>query len=91
MKRHLTIIVATILVGLAVVLLTLRLHHASRMEVFSQFQEHQLAHAQHLANEIKFFFRARSQELQTLSSLVSRESDDLERKKADIETYSKIS
>lgn len=90
MKRHLVVIGVAVLVILAVLLLTLHLHHESKMEVLSQFQEHQLAHAQHLANQIKFFFRARSQELQALSSLVSRESGDSKKKKAAIETYSKM-
>jgi len=90
MKRHLMIIAVTVLVILAVVLLTLHLYHESKMEVLSQFQDHQLAHAQHLAHQIEFFFHARSQELQGLSSLVSRESGDLKKKKAAIETYSRM-
>jgi hypothetical protein len=89
-KRRLMIITATVLVILSVVLLTLHLHHKSKMEVLSQFQDHQLAYAQHLADQIEFFFHARSQELQALSSLVSRESGDLKKKKGAIETYSKM-
>ncbi len=90
MKRHLVVIGVAVLVVLAVLLLTLHLHHESKMEVLSQFQEHQLAHAQHLANQIKFFFGARSQELQALSLLLSRESSDFKKEKAAIETYSKM-
>lgn len=90
MKRHLAIIVATVLVILAAVLLTLHLNHENKTGVLSQFQDHQLAHAQHLAHQIEFFLHARSQELQALSSLVSRESGDSKKKKAAIETYSKM-
>ena len=83
------IIGAAVLVILAALLLTLHLHNESKTEVLSEFQNHQLAHAQHLANQIKFFLHARSQELQALSSLLSRDSSDLRKKKAAIETYSK--
>jgi len=90
MKRPLVIIAATVLVILAVVLLTLHLHYESKMEVLSQFQDHQHAHAQHLAHQIEFFFHARSQELLALSLLVSRENGGLKKKKTDIEAYSKM-
>ena len=90
MKRHLVVIGVAVLFILTVLLLTLHLHHESKMEVLSQFQEHQLAHAQHLANQIKFFFRARSEELQALSSLVSHEPSDLKKRKAAIENYFKM-
>jgi PAS domain S-box-containing protein len=87
MKRHLVIIVATVLVILAVVLLTFHLHQENRMVVLSHFQDHTLVHAQHLAHQIESLFHARSQGLQALSSLVSREYGHLRKKKADLETY----
>jgi hypothetical protein len=90
MKRHLVVIGVAVSVIFAVLLLILHLYHESKMEVLSQFQDHQLAHAQHLANQIKFFLHARSQELQALSSLLSRESGDFKKEKAAIETYSKM-
>jgi len=90
MKRHLAIIVATVLVVLAVVFLTLHLHHESKMEVLSEFQDHQLGHAQHLVHQIKFFFDDRSHELQALSSLVSHEPGDLKKKKTAVDTCSKM-
>jgi hypothetical protein len=90
MKRHLAIIVATVLVILAVVFLTLHLHHESKMEVLSESQDHQLGHAQHLVHQIKFFFDALSHELQALSSLVSHEPGDLKKKKTAIDTCSKM-
>ena len=92
MKRQPIIIytVATALVVLAVALLTIHHHRTNKREVLSRFQDHQLAHAQHLANQIKFFFHARSQELQALSSLLPRGPSDLKQKKADIETSSKM-
>ncbi len=89
-NRYLVIITATVLVILAVVLLTLHLHHESKMEVLSQFQDHQLAHAQHLAHQIEFFFHARSRELLALSLLVSRENGGLKKRKTDIEAYSRM-
>jgi PAS domain S-box-containing protein len=90
MKRPLVIITTTGLVILAVVLLTLHLHHESKMEVLSQFQRHQLAHVQHLAYQIEFFFHTRSQELLALSLLVSRENGGFKKRKTDIEAYSKM-
>ena len=90
MKRLQVVIGVEILVILAGVLLTLHLHHESKTEVLSQFRDHQLAHIQHLANQIEFFFRARSQELQVLSSLLSHEAGDMKEKKAAIEAYSKM-
>jgi len=90
MKRHVVIIGAAVLVILAVVLLTLHLHHESKMEVLSQFQDHQLAHTQHLAHQIQFFFQARSQELQALSLLVSRDYGVFIKKRGDLETYSEM-
>ena len=90
MKRHLVIILATVFVILGVALLIVHLHRENKMEILSQFQDHQIGHAQHLAHQIEFFFRARSEELQALSSLVSREDGDLRKKTADIETYSKM-
>ena len=84
------IIAATVLVLIAALLLTLHLHHANKREVLSEFQDHQLAHVQHLARQIEFFFHARSHEIQALSSLVSRESGDLKKKTAVIDTYSKV-
>jgi PAS domain S-box-containing protein len=90
MNRHLVVIVATGFVILGVILLTIRLHHENRTKVLSQFQDHQIAHAEHLAHQLKFFFNARSQELQALSSLVSRDYGDLRKKTAGIENYSKM-
>lgn len=90
MKRHLVIIVATVLVILAGVLLTVHLHHENKMAILSHFQDHQLVHAQHLAHQIESLFHARSRGLQALSSLVSREYGDLRKKRADLETYSKM-
>jgi PAS domain S-box-containing protein len=89
-NRHLVIILATVFVILGVALLIVHLHRQNKMEILSQFQDHQLVHAQHLAHQIEFFFRARSEELQALSSLVSREYGDLGKNKADIEIYSKM-
>ncbi len=89
MNRHLMIIAATVLVILAGVLLTVHFHHENKTEVLSQLQNHQLLHAQHLAYQLKSFFHARSEELQAFSSLVSRESSDLRKKRGDIEAYSK--
>ncbi len=84
------IIGVTVLIVLAIVLLTFHLHNASKMEVLYQFQDHQLVHAQHLAYQVKFFFHTRSQELQALSSLLSREPGDFEKRKKAIEDYSKM-
>ena len=90
MKRHPVIITATALVILAVVLLTLHLHFENKAGVLSQFEDHQLAHTLHLAHQIQFFFQARSQELQALSLLVSREGGVFKKKQADMENYSKM-
>ncbi len=89
-KRQLVVIGVAVLVIAIVLLLTLHLYHESKEEVLSQFQNDQLAHAQHLANQIKFFLRARSHDLQTLSSFLSHESGDFKKQKAAVETYSKM-
>ncbi len=90
MNRHLVIIAATVFVILAGILLTVYLHHENKMEVLSQLQDRQLLHAQHLVHQIKSFFHARSEELQALSSLVSRENSGLRKKRGDIEACSKM-
>jgi PAS domain S-box-containing protein len=90
MNRYLVIILATVFVTIVVALLIVHLHRQNKMEVLSEFQGHQLIHAQHLAHQIESFFRFRSRELKALSSLVSREYGDLKKNSADIEIYSKM-
>lgn len=60
--------------------LTLHLYRQGTREVLSQYQEQQSLLASHLAAQIEGFFEARSQSLETLSSLVSMEgrSDQVE-------------
>lgn len=89
-RRHWAIIGTAVLVVLAAVFLTFRLHLEDKAEVLSEFGNHQLAHSQHLAHQIRFFFQARSQELLALSLLVSRESGAFKEKKEEMQRYSQM-
>jgi len=89
-KRHRVVIGVAVLVISAVVLLTLHLHFENKAGVLSQFEDHQLAHTLDLAYQIQFFFQARSQELQALLLLVSREYGVFKKRETDIENYSKM-
>ena len=90
MKRNPVAIGVAALVVLAVILLTVYLHLENKAGMLSQFEDHQLAHTLHLAHQIQFFFQARSQELQALSLLVSREDGHMKKRKTDMERYSKM-
>jgi signal transduction histidine kinase len=75
MKRHLVIIVGTVLVILAVGMFAVHLYDENKQEILSQIQHHQLSHAQNLAKQIETFFGNYSQLLQTVSSLGPSQQD----------------
>ena len=90
MKRHLVVIGAATLVVLAVVLLTAYLYLWNKAGALSQFEDDQFAYTQHLAHQIQLFFQARSQELQALSLFASREDGQVNKRKTDMESHSKM-
>ena len=89
MRRNWIIIGLTGLVLLAVVLLSLRLHHSSTKEALSQFQDHQFLHAQNIAQKIESMLLSQSRELKTLSLLISPQEVDPEQGRVRIEILSK--
>ncbi len=90
MRQHWAIIGVAVLVIFAVILLTLHLHLENKAGVLSQFKDHQLAHALHLAHQIQFFFQARSKEARALSLFVPREYGVFKKTRTDMENYSKM-
>jgi PAS domain S-box-containing protein len=87
MKRNWILIALTISLLVVVSLLTFHLHYEGFEEVLSQFQEHQLSYAKHLANQIQFFIQARSRGLKALSSFPSIQYGDVKQESVDIEAY----
>lgn len=74
---------------IVVFLLTLRLHYEGAQRTLSHFQEHQIAHAQHLSKQIRFFIEARSRGLRALASFPSLQSRDARRRQVDIQAYAR--
>lgn len=70
MSRNWIITALTAIVLLVAILLAIDLHRTGKQEVTSQFQEHQLSHAQHLAHQIESFFKVNVWRLQTLSTFL---------------------
>jgi PAS domain S-box-containing protein len=88
MKRNWMIVGLTVVVVLAVVSFIISLHSSSKKEVLSRYQEHQLLHAEYLANQIESFLWGQSRGLQALPSYVPSDYDVLKQTKVDIQAYS---
>ena len=79
----------TVLLLTVASLLTFYLHYQGSQEVLSEFQKDQLSYANHLSNQIKFYFQARSRGLKALSSFPSFQSGNAKQQRLDIQTYAK--
>ncbi len=75
------------LVFIGVFLLIVDLHRTSEKEVLSQFQEHQLIHARHLAGQINSYFENCLSGLQALSSFPSLQNVEPMERRTDLEAY----
>jgi hypothetical protein len=77
MKRNWKILLLTGILLVVVILLAVNLYHSNKEEVLSQFREHQLVHAQHIAIQIESFFLFQSSRLQELSGIILGHNDDI--------------
>jgi len=87
MKRNAIVIACMVFIFVVTCLLTIDLHRTSEKEVVSQFQEHQLIHARHLAGLIRSYFESRLSGLQALSSFPSLRNGEPMERRTDIEAY----
>ena len=91
MKRNKVLISLTLFLMVVVSFLTFYLHYESTRAVLSEFQRDQLSFANHLSNQIKFYFHARSRGLRALASFASFQSGDARQQGLDIQSYAKQS
>ncbi len=68
MKRNWIIITVTSLALLAVAILAINLYTLTKTKVVSEFEEHQLLHAENLASDIELFVETLERELRILST-----------------------
>ena len=89
MKRNWVLVTMVALLLGTVFFFAFRLYSKGVREVLSQFQRHQLEHAEHVSKQIRFFIQARVQGIRALSSFPSLQYGDVEQLKADIQAYSR--
>jgi PAS domain-containing protein len=87
MKTILIITASTIVVLMIVISIAFDLHRTSEETTVSQFQEHQLLHAQQAADLIESYLRTRTTGMQALSSFGSLRQRDLKKMRADLQEY----
>ncbi|NJD55078.1 MAG: hypothetical protein FIA94_01590 [Nitrospirae bacterium] len=75
MKQNKAVIAAIIVLLLSVVFIIGLLHDSSKKEVTSRFQEQQLLHAHHLAEQIENFFNGHAQLIRAFSMPVSLQNE----------------
>jgi signal transduction histidine kinase len=88
MKQNRVIIALAIVVLLAVLFLVIRLHNLSKREVISRFQEQQLLHAHHVAEQIESFFSALSRGLEAFTTSNSFD-EGMKQLRLNLQTYSR--
>lgn len=89
MKAKWVIIFLCIFLLTCIAIVSVYQHKANERIFLSYFQEHQLLHAQHLAEQIETLLWAHRRILETFPSLASNLIKDMEPLKRDIQTYSR--
>jgi HD-GYP domain-containing protein (c-di-GMP phosphodiesterase class II) len=85
-RKDLATIALAAVVLLAFLLLVFHLHEKSREKVLSQFNEYQLLTTQQVAKSVERYFLARSQDLESLTDIVSRQAFDRDKITAAIQS-----
>ena len=87
MKKNKVLVTVTVAVILAVSFIISLLHYASRKEVVSRFQEQQLLHAHHIAEQIETFFRGHAMVLTAFSVPISQRHETMDQLRMDLKAY----
>lgn len=89
MQRNWMIIALTGVILFVVICLSIQDFYSTERRAFLDYQEHQILHAQHLANQIESLFWGSARGLQALSPFISLQYANTEQGWADIQARSK--
>lgn len=88
MKCHWFIAAFAVILLVAIVVLSVHQHEMNERVFLSYFQEHQLLHAHHVADQIETLLSGHRHFLQVLPSFPSDLMGDMEHIRADVQAYS---